>query len=101
MGHRKCFYRAVDTAGHNSDFLLTVNRDTSIAIYFFRKAIRHYNEPEVVNIDKSGANTAALVTFNAVKPDEKTITATSIKHRNNLITQHYRSIINLINPIRN
>lgn len=50
-GQWKYLYRAVDTAGQTIDFLLT--------------AIRHHDEPEVVTIDKSGANTAALVTLNA------------------------------------
>ncbi|CQJ04982.1 transposase [Yersinia frederiksenii] len=44
------------------DLLLTARRDAVAALRFFRKAIRPHGEPEVVPIDKSGANTAALAT---------------------------------------
>ncbi|WP_012606407.1 IS6 family transposase [Yersinia pseudotuberculosis] len=63
-GQWKYLYRAVDTAGQTIDFLLTAKRDAAAALRFFRKAIRHHSEPEVVTIDKSGANTAALTTLN-------------------------------------
>ncbi|CNG74143.1 transposase [Yersinia frederiksenii] len=70
-GQWKYLYRAVDTAGQIIDFLLTSKRDAAAALRFFRKAIRHHGEPEVVTIDKSGANTAALTTLNADKPAEE------------------------------
>jgi len=54
----KYLYRTVDTAGQTVDFLLAARRDAAAALRFFRKAIRHHGEPEVVTIDKSGANTA-------------------------------------------
>ncbi len=73
-GQWKYLYRAVDTAGQTVDFLLTARRDAPVALRFFRKAIRHQGEPEVVTIDKSGANTAALSTLNADKPEEDIIT---------------------------
>ncbi|EHT97929.1 transposase [Pantoea stewartii subsp. stewartii DC283] len=63
-GEWKYLYRAVDTDGQTIDFLLTAKRDAAAALRFFRKAIRHHGEPEVVTIDKSGANTAALATLN-------------------------------------
>lgn len=69
-GQWKYLYRAVDTAGQTIDFQLTARRDAATALRFFRKAIRHHGEPEVVTIDKSGANTAALATLTADKPDE-------------------------------
>lgn len=69
-GQWKYLYRAVDTAGQTIDFLLTAKRDATAALRFFSKAIRHHGEPEVVTIDKSGANTAALTTLNANKPEE-------------------------------
>jgi len=73
-GQWKYLYRAVDTDGQTIDFLLTAKRDAAAALRFFRKAIRHHGEPEVVTIDKSGANTAALTTLNVDKPDEERIT---------------------------
>ncbi len=77
-GQWKYLYRAVDTAGQTIDFLLTAKRDAAAALRFFRKAIRHQGEPEVVTIDKSGANTAALVTLNADKAEDEAITIKQI-----------------------
>ncbi|ULH11493.1 IS6 family transposase [Serratia marcescens] len=91
-GQWKYLYRAVDTAGQTIDFLLTARRDAAAALRFFRKAIRHHGEPAVVTIDKSGANTAALTTLNADKPDEGIITIRQSKYLNNLIEQDHRNI---------
>lgn len=76
----------------NACILLTAKRDSAAALRFFRKAIRHYGEPEVVTIDKSGANAAALATLNADKPDEEAITVRQSKYLNNLIEQDHRNI---------
>ena len=46
----KDLYRAVDSSGQTTDFLLTAKWDAAAALRFFRKAIRHYGEPEVVTI---------------------------------------------------
>lgn len=59
-GQWKYLYRAVDSGGQTIDFLLTAKRDAAAALRFFRKTIRQHGEPEVVTIDKSGANTATL-----------------------------------------
>lgn len=74
------------------DFLLTARRDAAAALRFFRKAIRHHGVPEVVTIDKSGTNTAALATLNADKPDEESITVRQSKYLNNLVEQDHRNI---------
>ena len=42
------------------DFLLTAKRDTKAALRFLRQAIRNNGTPVKINIDKSGANTAAI-----------------------------------------
>ncbi|MDH1321612.1 IS6 family transposase, partial [Enterobacter bugandensis] len=91
-GQWKYLYRAVDTAGHTVDFLLTAKRDAAAALHFFRKAIRQHGEPEVVTIDKSGANTAALATLNVGKAEEETITIRQSKYLNNLVEQDHRNI---------
>lgn len=98
-GQWKYLYRAVDTAGQTLDFLLTAKRDATAALRFFRKAIRQHGEPEVVTIDKSGANTAALATLNAGKPDEETITVRQSKYLNNLVEQDHRNIKRRIRPM--
>ncbi|MCG3471782.1 IS6 family transposase [Xenorhabdus bovienii] len=87
-GQWKYLYRAVDSTGQTIDFL----RDAAAALRFFRKAIRHHSEPERVMIDKSGANTAALATLNADKPEEENITLRQSKYLNNLVEQDHRSI---------
>ncbi|AJJ21036.1 transposase [Yersinia intermedia] len=55
-GQWKYIYRAVDTSGQTIDFLLAAKRNTAPALHFFRKAIRHHDEPKTVTLDKSGAN---------------------------------------------
>ncbi|KAB8310085.1 IS6 family transposase [Erwinia endophytica] len=85
----KYLYRAVDTSGQTINFLLTAKRDAAAALRFFRKDIRHHGEPEMVTIDKSGANTAALATLNA---GDETITIRQSKYLNNLIEQASRNI---------
>jgi transposase-like protein len=91
-GKWRYLYRAVDTAGHTIDFLLTAKRDSAADLRFFRKAIRHHGEPEVVTIDKSGANTAALAALNADKPYEEAIIVRQSKYLNNLVEQDHRNI---------
>ncbi|VEA66453.1 Integrase core domain [Serratia plymuthica] len=98
-GQWKYLYRAVDSMGQTIDFLLTAKRDAAAALRFFRKAIRHHGEPEVVTIDKSGANTAALGTLNADRPEEESITIRQNKYLNNLVEQDHRNIKRRIRPM--
>jgi transposase-like protein len=60
-GEWKYLYRAVDRAGHTIDFLLRAHRDLAAARRFFERAIDLHGVPEKITIDKSGANTAAIV----------------------------------------
>ncbi|MGP2408172.1 IS6 family transposase [Yersinia sp. 2553 StPb PI] len=98
-GQWKYLYRAVDTAGQTIDFLPTAKRDAASALRFFHKAIRHHGEPEIVTLDKSGANTAALTTLNTNKPEEERITIRQSKYLNNLVEQDHRNIKRRIRPI--
>ncbi|ECV7800834.1 IS6 family transposase [Salmonella enterica subsp. enterica serovar Brandenburg] len=98
-GRWKYLYRAVDSMGQTVDFLLTTKRDAAAALRFFRKAIRHHGEPEVVTIDKSRANTAALATLNTENPAEESITVRQSKYLNNLVEQDHRNIKRRIRPI--
>ncbi|MCX8965521.1 IS6 family transposase [Erwinia psidii] len=91
-GQWKYLYRAVDTDAQTIDFLRTVKRDAAAALRFFRKAIRHHGEPEVVTIDKSGANTAALATLNAGKSADESIRGRQSKYLTNLVEQDHRNI---------
>jgi len=79
-------------SGQAIDFLLTAKRDAAAALRFFRKAIRHHGEQEVVAIDKSGTNTAALATLNTGKEKDETLAIRQSMYLNNLIEQDHRNI---------
>ncbi|CDH34243.1 hypothetical protein XBI1_3010012 [Xenorhabdus bovienii str. Intermedium] len=80
-------------------FLLTADRDTAAALRFFRKALRQHGEPTLVTIDKSGANTAALVVLNTEKSKSEAIKIQQNKSLNNLIEQDHRNIKRRIWPM--
>ncbi|CDH02204.1 transposase (fragment) [Xenorhabdus bovienii str. feltiae Moldova] len=98
-GQWKYLYRAVDTFGQAIDFLLTANRDTAAALRFFRKALRHHGEPDIITLDKSRANTAAIALLNTDKSKEKTIKIRQNKYLNNRIEQNHRNIKRRIRPM--
>ncbi|CDH25032.1 transposase (fragment) [Xenorhabdus bovienii str. kraussei Becker Underwood] len=58
-GQWRYLYRAVDSDGNTVEFLLTAHRDKKAALRFFKKAMRQHGQPDVVTLDKSGANKAA------------------------------------------
>ncbi|MEJ2743384.1 MAG: IS6 family transposase [Gammaproteobacteria bacterium] len=89
-GEWKYLYRAVDKSGNTIDFLLTAKRDKKAALRFFKKAIGTAGEPALVNIDKSGANTAALEELN--KSMDKPIEIRQCKYLNNVIEQDHRPV---------
>lgn len=64
-GHWKYLCRAVDRAGHTVDFLLRANRNVAAARRVLERAIDMSGVPEVVTIDKSGANTATIQSIQA------------------------------------
>ena len=64
-GQWKYLYRAVDKHGATVDFLLRAKRDHAAARAFFERAIGWHDVPEKITIDKSAANTAAIVSMQA------------------------------------
>jgi putative transposase len=93
----KYLYRAVDKAGGTVDFLLTTKRDCKAALRFLRKAIRCNGTPIKITIDKSGANTAAIGSYNT---DHKSgIEMRQIKYLNNIVEQDHRAIKRQIRPM--
>ena len=84
-GEWKYLYRAVDKAGATVDFLLTAKRDREAALRFLRKAIGQHSTPEKITIDKSGANTAAVESYNAER--ETDIKMRQVKYLNNIVEQ--------------
>jgi putative transposase len=72
------------------DFLLTAKRDCKAALRFLRTAIRCNGTPKKITIDKSGANTAAIGSYNTdYKAD---IEMRQIKYLNNIIEQDHGAI---------
>ena len=92
-------YRALDKLGNTVDFLLLENRDTQAAKTFFRKAFKNNNVPFVINVDKSGANKAALDSFNEELGEENAIEIRQCKYLNNIIEQDHRFIKKRLKPI--
>ncbi len=90
-------YRAVDKLGQTIDFLLTEKRDQKAAKRFLNKAISRNGTPEKINIDKSGANAAAIVSYNA--EHGTTITIRKCKYLNNIVEQDHRGVKRLTRPM--
>ena len=89
-GTWRYLYRAVDKAGATSDFLLTAKRDRKVALRFLHKAASRHGVPQNVTIDKSGANTAAISSYNT--QHEAGIEIRQIKFLENIVEQDHRMI---------
>ena len=96
-GQWKYLYRAVDKAGRTVDFLLTAKRDRKAASRFLRKAIDQGGVPQKITIDKSGANTAAVESYNVEQ--ESGIVLRQVKYLNNIVEQDHRAIKRLTRPM--
>ena len=92
-------YRALDKEGNTVDFYLLAKRDTQAAKTFFRKAFRSSNVPFVINVDKNGANKAALNAFNEELGEQNAIKIRQCKYLNNLIEQDHRFIKKRLKPM--
>ena len=90
-------YRAVDNKGHTIDFLRTPTRDRDAAETFLYKAIRTQGLPEKITIDRSGANTAAIMRYN--RTHDTAITIRHSKYLNNLVEQDHRAVKRLTRPM--
>jgi transposase-like protein len=87
-------YRAVDRDGDTVDFRPTAHRDEAAARRFLERAIDRHGEPEKITIDKSGANTAAISSYNA--DHEAGIELRQCKYLNNIVEQDHRAIKRII-----
>ena len=96
-GQWKYLYRAVDKAGRTVDFLLTAKRDRKAASRFLRKAIDQCGVPQKITIDKSGANTAAVESYNA--EHDAGIELRQVKYLNNIVEQDHRAIKRMTRPM--
>ena len=81
-------YRAVDKEGNTVDFMLTKKRNKRAAHLLLLKDIINNGKPDMINIDKSGANKAAVKTYN--KRALSDIKIGQCKHLNNRIEGDHR-----------
>jgi putative transposase len=96
-GQWKYLYRAVDKKGDTVDFLLRAKRDHAAARAFFESAIGRHDMPEKITIDKSGSNTAAIVSIQA--DSGLPITLRQSKYLNNIVEQDHRAIKRVTRPM--
>ena len=85
-------YRAVDKQGYTVDFLLRARRNAEAAKAFFRKAFKQHGKPDKTVIDKSGANKAALDSFNKDLSKKERIEILQVKYLNNIVEQDHRFV---------
>ena len=93
----KYLYRAVDRDAHTVDFLLRAHRDEAAARRFLERAIDLHGEPEKITIDKSGANTAAIVSMQA--DSGLPIELRQSKYLSNIVEQDHRAIKRVVRPM--
>ena len=84
-------YRAVDKYGATVKFMVSKRRDCAAAKAFFRKAFRHNRMPYRINIDKSGANKAALEHFNkpSIFTGKRNFILSQAKYLNNIVEERF------------
>ncbi|MCZ6830248.1 MAG: IS6 family transposase [Gammaproteobacteria bacterium] len=87
-GEWRYLYRAIDKQGKTIDFLLTAKRDKKAAKRFLIKAIGSNGKPSLINIDKSGANTAGIKQYN--REENKRVKIRQCKYLNNIVEQVVR-----------
>ena len=96
-GPWKYLYRAVNRNGHTVDFLLRAKRDHAAAWAFFERAIDLHGVPKKITIDKSGANTAAIVSVQA--DSGLPIELRQSKYLNNIVEQDHRAVKRITRPM--
>jgi putative transposase len=96
-GRWRYLYRAVDRDGDTVDFLLTARRDEAAARRFLKRAIDQHGEPKTITIDKSGANTAAINSYN--NDHEAHVALRQCKYLNNIVEQDHRAIKRIARPM--
>ncbi len=89
-GEWRYLYRAVDKEGNTVDFLLTKRRQRISVHKFLIKAITDNGRPELINNDRSGANTAAIKLYD--RRNYATIKIRQSMYLNNIVEQDHRMI---------
>src|SRR5215475_5320252 len=96
-GEWRYLYRAVDKHGQTIDFLLTEHRDTEAALRFLKKAIRRHGLPEIITIDGSDANEAAITRYN--EAHGTAIAIRQVKYLKNIVEQAHRAVKRVTRPM--
>ena len=96
-GGWKYLYRAVDEAGATGRLPADGQAGSQSRIAVPGKAIGHHGVPEKITIDKSGANTAAIESYNA--EHEAEIEIRQIKYLNNIVEQDHRAVKRVARPM--
>jgi putative transposase len=96
-GQWKYLYRAVDREGDTIDFLLRAKRDCAAARRFLEQAMALHGEPDKITIDQSGANTAAIESYNAEHHSD--IELRQCKYLNNIVEQDHRAVKRIVRPM--
>src|SRR5450830_84470 len=97
IGHWKYLYRAVDKEGPTVDFLLTATRDKTAAMRFFDKARLLNALPGNSDMERSGANKAAI---DQISEDKGlSIIVRQVKYLNNMVEQDHRAIKRMTRPM--
>ena len=96
-GQWKYLYRAVDREGDTIGFLLRAKRDHFAAREFLERAIDLHGVPEKITIDKSGANTAAIVSIQA--DSGVTLELRQSQYLNNIVEQDHRAVKRITRPM--
>jgi len=78
-------------------FLLTAKRDKKAARRFLTKAIKRFGTPVKINIDKSGANKAAIEGHNQTTGSN--IEIRQNKYLNNIVEQDHRRVKRIVRPM--
>ena len=71
--------------------------DKTAAKRFLAKAIKRNSKASIINIDKSGANTAGIIKYNKLK--QKRIKIRRCKYLNNIVEQDHRIIKRITRPM--
>jgi putative transposase len=96
-GHWRYLYHAVGKTGQTIDFLLTTQRDQDAALRFLKQAIARHSVPEMITIDGSGANGAAIRRYNAEYGTA--IVIRQVRYLNNRVEQDHRSVKPVTRPM--
>ena len=87
-------YRAVDSAGNTSDFLLSAKRDAAAAKRFLQKALRSsaHPRPRVINVDRNPSYPKAMSELRQTGDLGRCCRCRPVRYLNNIVEQDYRAI---------